>query len=59
MIILFKELWSRWRARVYLTKLQKFPDKRRVLRLKHEKYKAKYDKHVKSYKEAVKLMGEA
>ena len=59
MIDSIKEVWFRWRVRVYFTKIQGGPDKRRVLRLKQEKCKAKYDAYVTKYKKISKLTGEA
>jgi hypothetical protein len=59
MIDSIKEVWFRWRARVYFTKIQGGPDKRRLLRLQQERWKAKHEVYVTKYKKISKLTGES
>jgi hypothetical protein len=59
MIDSIKEVWFRWRARVYFTEIKGGPDKRRLLRLQQERWNAKHKVYVTKYKKISKLTGES
>lgn len=55
MIELFKELWYKRKARVYLAAVKKITDVRRELNERQRKFKERAEHYEKLYKEISKL----